>query len=105
MSASPLSTTIQIDPSSQQVNLTFKWGSSEGHNSGSSAGDVKPQGPSTAEQPANEVSTAAKHNEKTASGEKQMKEYTVEDVSKHKTKDDCWVGEHVPCRVGEVTVR
>ena len=92
LSAAPLSTTIQIDPSSQQVNLTFKWGSGEGHGSGANAGDVKPQGPSTAEQPANEVSTAAKHNEKTESGEKQMKEYTVEDVSKHKTKDDCWVG-------------
>jgi hypothetical protein len=35
---------------------------------------------------------AADNNEKTESGEKQMKEYTVEDVSKHKTKDDCWVG-------------
>ncbi|TKA53999.1 hypothetical protein B0A53_03279 [Rhodotorula sp. CCFEE 5036] len=91
LSAAPLSTTIQIDPSSQQVNLTFKWGNGEGRSSGANAGDVKPQGPSTAEQPANEVSTAAKHNEKTESGEKQMKEYTVEDVSKHKTKDDCWV--------------
>ncbi|GAA5878002.1 hypothetical protein JCM3774_005976 [Rhodotorula dairenensis] len=91
LSAAPLSTTIQVDPSSQQVHLTFKWGAGQGHAHGSTTGDVAAQGQSTAEQPANEVSTAAKHNEKTESGEKQLKEYTVEDVSKHKSKDDCWV--------------
>lgn len=92
LAAAPLSTTIQIDPSTQQVHLTFNWGGAAGGSGqAQSAGDVKPQGQSTGSQPANEVATAAKHNEKTEKGQKELKEYTVDDVAKHKSKDDCWV--------------
>ncbi|POY76485.1 hypothetical protein BMF94_0686 [Rhodotorula taiwanensis] len=92
LAAAPLSTTIQIDPSTQQVHLTFAWGgSAPGQSQPQNAGDVKPHGRSTPEQPANEKSAAVEHNEKTEKGEKQMKEYTVDEVAKHKSKDDCWV--------------
>lgn len=97
LAAAPLSTTIQIDPSAQQVHLTFAWGgSAPGQSQPQNAGDVKPHGKSTPEQPANEKSAAVEHNEQTEKGEKQMKEYTVDEVAKHKSKDDCWVCRRSP---------
>jgi len=91
----PPSTTISIDPATQQVHLTLNWsGSSGASSSASAAGEVKPTGPSTAEQPANEVDAAVKHDEETKAGEKkgaELKEYSLDEVAKHNTKDDIWV--------------
>ncbi|GAA5869019.1 hypothetical protein JCM1840_000444 [Sporobolomyces johnsonii] len=81
-------TTIQVDPSSQQVFLTINYG---GQGASSSSGEVASSGPSTADRPANEVDTAVKHDAKSKEAPKEVKEYSLEDVKKHNSKDDCWV--------------
>ncbi|GAA6036498.1 hypothetical protein JCM8097_003535 [Rhodosporidiobolus ruineniae] len=94
LGGAPLATTIQIDPASQKVNVTFSWSgdaSSSPSSGAGGAGEVKPQGQTSAEQPANEKDFAVKHEEKTKKDEKVMKEYTKEEVAKHNSKDDCWV--------------
>ncbi|TNY21108.1 FAD binding domain-containing protein [Rhodotorula diobovata] len=95
----PPSTTISIDPATQQVHLTLNWSGQSGAGASSAAGgDVKPTGKSTAEQPANEVSTAAKHDQQTkAEGgakkkDAELKEYSLDEVAKHNKKDDIWIG-------------
>ncbi|CEQ41634.1 SPOSA6832_03376, partial [Sporobolomyces salmonicolor] len=81
-------TTIQVDPSSQQVFLTINYG---GQGAPPSSGEVAPSGPSTADRPANEVDTAVKHDAQTKEAPKEIKEYSLEEVKKHNSKDDCWV--------------
>ncbi|BGP42455.1 Osmotic growth protein [Rhodotorula kratochvilovae] len=91
----PPSTTVTIDPSTQQVHLTFNWAGQGGQASSGAAGDVKPTGQSTAEQPANEVDTAVKQDEKTkkegGKDAKELKEYSLDEVAKHNKKDDIWI--------------
>ncbi|GAA5975605.1 hypothetical protein JCM11641_003546 [Rhodosporidiobolus odoratus] len=104
LAATPLSTTISIDPTSQKVNLSFSWSSDSGSSAsdltstqpqlggGAGTGEVKPQGPSTASEPANEGVIAQEvKDEKTKSGGKVMKEFSMEEVGKHDKKEDCWV--------------
>ncbi|GAA5938557.1 uncharacterized protein JCM15063_005353 [Sporobolomyces koalae] len=91
------STTISVDPNSQQVFLTINYGqgsgsasstsSSSSEASASSGDGIKPNGPSTAEQPANEKEAVTPPEEKKDT----KKEYTLEEVAKHNKKDDCWV--------------
>ncbi|GAA5978153.1 hypothetical protein JCM21900_004312, partial [Sporobolomyces salmonicolor] len=81
-------TTIQVDPSSQQVFLTINYG---GQGAPPSSGEVAPSGPSTADRPANEVDTAVKHDAQTKEAPKEIKEYSLEEVKQHNSKDDCWV--------------
>ncbi|GAA5919242.1 hypothetical protein JCM6882_001107, partial [Rhodosporidiobolus microsporus] len=105
---SPLSTTIQVDPQGQKVNLTISWsgdaaspasssGSSSGAGGSGQGGEVAPKGESTAQQPANEKDMAVKHDEgeKKAEGgkggKKELREISMDEVKKHNSKDDCWV--------------
>ncbi|GAA6005543.1 hypothetical protein JCM11491_003680 [Sporobolomyces phaffii] len=86
------STTISVDPNSQQVFLTINYGqpqsgSSSSSSSATSPDGIKANGPSTAEQPANEKQAATPPKEQKDTG----KEYTVEEVAQHNKKDDCWV--------------
>lgn len=83
------STTISVDPNSQQVFLTINYGQGQGASSSSATSDdgIKANGPSTAEEPANEKQAATPPKENKDTG----KEYTMEEVGKHNKKDDCWV--------------
>ncbi|GAA5828937.1 hypothetical protein JCM3766R1_003875 [Sporobolomyces carnicolor] len=83
------STTISVDPNSQQVFLTINYGQGQGASSSSATSDdgIKANGPSTAEEPANEKQAATPPKENKDTG----KEYTMEEVAKHNKKDDCWV--------------
>lgn len=91
-----LETKIKIDPEAKHVTLTFSWGD-EGASSTSSS-DSAPTGPSqptlgdgkTIAQPdAPEASSSPKTPKQP--DPKQLKEYTLEDVAAHKSKDDIWV--------------
>ncbi|KAH8922285.1 Flavocytochrome c [Atractiella rhizophila] len=75
-----LSTTIRIDPESKKVNLEFGWGDASSSSSASSSTPA----PSA---PAQEQKTVEKKEEPKA----ELKEYTLAEVAKHNTKDDCWV--------------
>ncbi|GAA6061068.1 hypothetical protein JCM10212_000111 [Sporobolomyces blumeae] len=85
------STTISVDPNSQQVFLTINYGAGQGQGQGQAASssndEVKPDGPSTAEEPANQKEAIKGPDEKKDTG----KEYTLDEVAKHNSKDDCWV--------------
>lgn len=87
------STTISVDPNSQQVFLTINYGNAAASSSTSGASasvsdaEIKPDGPSTADQPANEKESAAPPKEQRDTG----KSFTKEEVAKHNKKDDCWV--------------
>jgi len=88
------STTISVDPNSQQVFLTINYGQGAGASSSSSSSSaatsddgIKANGPSTAEEPANEKEAATPPKEQKGT----KKEYTMEEVAKHNKKDDLWV--------------
>ncbi|KNZ64337.1 hypothetical protein VP01_103g5 [Puccinia sorghi] len=90
-----LKTTIEINPESKNVQLTFAWDDASGktnqtvgdpHLSGSAAAQsappqetpnqAGPNGPGAGKAPAEKAS---------------LKSYTLEEVAQHKTKDDVWV--------------
>jgi len=88
------STTISVDPNSQQVFLTINYGQGASASSSSSSSSaatsddgIKANGPSTAEEPANEKEAATPPKEQKGT----KKEYTMEEVAKHNKKDDLWV--------------
>ncbi|GAA5863200.1 hypothetical protein JCM8547_002863 [Rhodosporidiobolus lusitaniae] len=97
----PLQTTITVDPTSQKVDISFSWAgqggaapSSSAPSSGGQGGEeVKPVGPSSAAQPANEKDFAVKHDGETKKGESKgaLREIGMDEVKKHNSKDDCWV--------------
>lgn len=70
-----MATTIRIDPESKKVQLEFSW---------DEAGAPSVRVAETQ----HETSTVEKVEKKE---KKVMKEYTMEEVAKHTTKDDCWV--------------
>ncbi|KAM0790948.1 hypothetical protein ACM66B_004253 [Microbotryomycetes sp. NB124-2] len=73
-----LATTIRIDPATKKVNLEFSWDDQQQQQQQST-----PQHVQTSETKAAVEAKPAPQQEK--------KEYTLEDVAKHNTKDDCWV--------------
>lgn len=79
-----MATTIRIDPGTQKVHLEFSWadGGASGSSEGGQAGQVK-----TEEAKAATPAKPAKEEPKQV----EQKEYTMEEVSKHNKKDDCWV--------------
>ncbi|GAA5949272.1 hypothetical protein JCM3765_003355 [Sporobolomyces pararoseus] len=89
------STTISVDPNSQQVFLTINYGQGQATSSSSAtaaASDdgIKAEGKSTPEQPANEKETATPPKEQKDT----KKEYTMKEVEEHNKNDDCWVVIH-----------
>ena len=91
-----MATTVRIDPASQKVLLEFAWG--EGGQGGAANGQVGQTG--QGQGGAGQASGSAQGKEtKTAEPGKLkeerkpeggMKEYSLEEVAKHNTKDDCW---------------
>lgn len=89
------STTISVDPNSQQVFLTINYGQGQSAQASSSANassndGVKPNGPSTAEEPANEKEAVVPPTEQKDT----KKEFSMDEVAKHDKKEDLWVVIH-----------
>lgn len=81
-----MATTIRIDPESKAVNLTFSWADAAGVSSTSGGGGASGGGETLAAKPAETAKEKAKEP-----GKVEQKEYTLEEVKKHNSKDDCWV--------------
>lgn len=78
-----MATTIRIDPGTQKVHLEFSWAdTTSGSSEGGQGGQVK-----TEETKAATPAKPAKEEPKQV----EQKEYTMEEIKKHNTEDDCWV--------------
>lgn len=78
-----MATTIRIDPATKKVNLEFSWDEPAGGSSSASANS------STSSVGAEKKSV--QEGEKKVEAKKELKEYTLAEVAKHNTKEDCWV--------------
>ena len=90
--ANQLETRVRIDPTSKKVNLEFSWGD-EASSSSSSSASTSSTSPSQSAPPA-QTNDSAAGDSKSSSKEpakKEMKDFTLDDVAKHKTKEDIWV--------------
>lgn len=91
-----MATTVRIDPASQKVHLEFAWGEqgqSQAGASGQAAQAASSGGGASGSAQGKETKTAkpGELSEERKPEGGQMKEYSLEEVAKHNTKDDCWL--------------
>lgn len=73
----PYQATVNVDPANQKVHLEIYWGQQGGNS-------VAKQSPQPSAAP------SSKPEEKKAAPAVEHKEYSLDDVSKHNTEQDCW---------------
>lgn len=83
-----LATTVRIDPATKKVSLDFSWADAAGESSGGPS-QVAASAPAASP---TEVPKAPAGAKKPAPPKKEdLKEYSLDEVAKHNSKDDCWV--------------
>jgi len=83
-----MATTVRIDPAGQKVHLEFAWGEGPGgHVSSGGGGAGQASGSAQGKETKAAKPGELKEEQKAEGG---MKEYSLEEVAKHNTKDDCW---------------
>lgn len=85
-----LETKVKIDPEAKYVTLTFSWG--DDASASTAPGPAQPTigDGNTISQP-NPPEASASPKTPQQPNPKELKEYTLEEVAAHKTKDDIWV--------------
>jgi len=85
--AQQLATTVKVHPESKRVDLSFSWGEE-----GGSSGGLQTQSTGAAQSsPPVQTNNAAGPKQEEAPKAETKKEYTLDDVAKHTTEEDCWV--------------
>lgn len=79
---------LTVDPSSKSVTINFGAGAS---GAGASAGDVPPTDSGTGEVDENQAFYGTGDGEGKGAAAPASASFTMEEVAKHTTKDDCWV--------------
>jgi len=86
-----MATTVRINPETKKVNLEFSWDDSA-NASASSSSSSSQAFDSANPTPTKPTAIEAKSEKAEKKGEdKVLKKYTLEDVAKHTSKEDCWV--------------
>lgn len=91
---SHLKTIVDVNPENKNVQLTFSWDDAGSASSSSSTGTAAAQSspPTQTNNTAGPAGPGAASNAaKQEPAKREMKEYTLDEVAKHKSKDDVWV--------------
>lgn len=88
--AQHLETTVRVNPESQKLDLTFSWA---GQGGGQQMQQQSHTPAAESSPPTETPNTAAKKSADKEVKKEELREITAEELAKHASDDDCWVGE------------